>query len=565
MLKAIQNNPFRVLGVYANSPKRDIVSNKGRMSAFLNIGREVTFPLDLQGILPAIQRNADIVANADSELSLPAGQLKHGQFWFLKVSPIDDIAFNHLQNGNIDNAIEMWGKRQCMSSLQNRVVTYLIREEYRQAISCAQELYDSYSDELVTTIAGDTYACTSDDLIHHFIDNLLEEKAVDPMLLFEIISHLDWVTYLKGKLVEPLIQQIESAINEAKNTDNKNASANHLAGLRLMNIAGNQLIQLKDLMSSTELQYQIIADKLGLQILQCGINYYNNSDDDDAAHKAMTLQRCAMSVVVGNMAKDRCNENVKILEEIIAKLPPKEVMSEYKAIIKELEAFCKRPDLICHAVTLLNNTKPHLQAIKNKLGVSNAYYLKISTQVVGNALHNLIEEVNNLQNDSTFKLNMIIDKYKALSDLKNVLRSAWNTIILMDRFDMESDFKINRYNQNRSTLKNLCNQVGVSTQTRVTVRMGDNTQTATRGVGTSSNDSNSGCYIATMAYGDYNHPQVLILRNFRDTYLEKREWGRIFIKYYYHYSPKLVEKLKNHVHINRVIRKGLDCFIKLIK
>lgn len=472
MLKAIHNNPFRVLGVYANSPKRDVVSNKGKMSAFLNVGREVTFPLDLQGILPTIQRNADIVANADSELSLPAGQLKHGQFWFVKTTPIDDVAFNHLLNGNIDTAIEMWGKRQCMSSLQNRIVAYLIKEEYRQAISCAQDLYDLYSDELVTTIAGDTHTCTSDDLIHYFIDKLLEEKAVDPMQLFEIISHLDWVTYLKIKLVEPLIKQIESAVGEAKSIEKQNATANYQAGLRLINFAKNQLNQLKDLIPSTELQYQIIADKLGLQILQCGINYYNNSDDDDAAHKAMTLQRYAMSVVVGNMAKDRCNENVKILEGIIAKLPPKEVMSEYKAITKELEVFCKRPDLIWHAVTLLNNTKPHLQAIKNKLGVNNAYYLKISTQVVGNALHNIIEEVNAAQKEDTIELQgrqvrlPLFDPNAKIIKIKSALRDAWEATKIMDSFDMETDFKVNRYNQNRSILKNLCEQMGVSTVSR---------------------------------------------------------------------------------------------------
>ena len=63
MLKGIQNNPFRVLGVYANSPKKDAVANKGKISAFLKVGKEVTFPLDLQGILPTIQRDADIVAN----------------------------------------------------------------------------------------------------------------------------------------------------------------------------------------------------------------------------------------------------------------------------------------------------------------------------------------------------------------------------------------------------------------------------------------------------------------------------------------------------------------------
>lgn len=442
MLKAIQNNPFRVLGVYANSPKRDIVSNKGRISAFLNVGREVSFPLDLQGIFPTIQRDADIVANADSELSLPAGQLKHGQFWFVKTTPIDDIAFNHLLNGNIDNAIEMWGKRQCMSSLQNRVVAYLIKEEYRQAISCAQELYDSYSDELVTTIAGDTYTCTSDDLIHHFIDKLLEEKAVDPMLLFEIISHLDWVTYLKGKLVEPLIKQLESAIGEAKDIEKQNAAANYQAGLRLINFAKNQLNQLKDLIPSTELQYQIIADKFGLQILQCGINYYNNSDDDDAAHKAMTLQRYAMSVVVGDMAKDRCSENVRTLENIISKLPPVEVMSEHKYIQDALRIFSLQPDLIEHSIQLIKKCVPYIISIKEKLGRKHQYYLRISTTIVNNALGNIIAEVNKAQ-EYDFEV------------LKKTLIRAWRTQLYMDKFDLDSQYQEGRYKDCRNSLHNI--------------------------------------------------------------------------------------------------------------
>ena len=30
--------------------------------------------------------------------------------------------------------------------------------------------------------------------------------------------------------------------------------------------------------------------------------------------------------------------------------------------------------------------------------------------------------------------------------------------------------------------------------------------------------SSSGCYIATMVYGDYDEPQVMVLRDFRDGY-----------------------------------------------
>lgn len=41
----------------------------------------------------------------------------------------------------------------------------------------------------------------------------------------------------------------------------------------------------------------------------------------------------------------------------------------------------------------------------------------------------------------------------------------------------------------------------------------------------SSSSSSSGCYIATMVYGDYDHPQVLVLRDFRDQILQKHRWG----------------------------------------
>jgi len=77
--------------------------------------------------------------------------------------------------------------------------------------------------------------------------------------------------------------------------------------------------------------------------------------------------------------------------------------------------------------------------------------------------------------------------------------------------------------------------------------------------------SSSGCYIATMAYGSYEHPQVLVLRSFRDNYLASKKWGNRFICIYYKYSPKLVEKLKNQILINKTIRKILDLFIRFIK
>ena len=47
----------------------------------------------------------------------------------------------------------------------------------------------------------------------------------------------------------------------------------------------------------------------------------------------------------------------------------------------------------------------------------------------------------------------------------------------------------------------------------------------------------SGCFVATATMGDYNHPTVRSLRRFRDNYLDKKSWGRSFIKHYYKWGP----------------------------
>lgn len=460
-MKIINNNPYRQLGVYSTSTQKEVVANQGKMKAFLKVGRQVSFPLDLNGLLPDVLRAEESVADATSKLSLPTEQLKYAQFWFSKNTQLDEIACGKLTNGDIDGAIEIWNKKTSASSLQNLLVCALIKNQLGNAISYAQTLYSSYSDEFVKMVLGDNAFATSDNLAHDFLNILCDEFK--PIQFLGYITNSEWKEFVGIKSTKPIIDKLTSAIDICKSSRGKGPMDRLNAGTKLMNDTKSYLTQLKQFVSASDLQYQMIADKLGLEILQCGIDYYNDSDAVEAAHKAMVLQKYAQSVVVGKMAKDRCKENVDILTKIIAELPPSQVFKEDRAIKEELRRFCTLPDKITYSVNLLNATKPHLQAIKSKMGVSNSYYLKISTQVVGNALHNVIEEVNASQNDPEFQLNMILDKVSALSSLRSVLRSAWNATTIMDTFDMESDFKNNRYNENRRALSNMCNQIGVST------------------------------------------------------------------------------------------------------
>lgn len=80
----------------------------------------------------------------------------------------------------------------------------------------------------------------------------------------------------------------------------------------------------------------------------------------------------------------------------------------------------------------------------------------------------------------------------------------------------------------------------------------------------SNTKKSEGCYIATMVYGDYDHPQVMKLRKYRDQVLLKSALGRLFVRFYYWISPKLVKVLSDHDSINAAIREALDKIVETI-
>ena len=121
------------------------------------------------------------------------------------------------------------------------------------------------------------------------------------------------------------------------------------------------------------------------------------------------------------------------------------------------------------------------------LGYSDEIYLNLSSRVGSNAQNMIISEVNNsmdarnnyvdyrnflnggigtnLSFDSqgrpTFKTPPPSAPEYTLQQLHSVMRNALDAVTLIGTLDMNASFR-ERYNDNKNTLQNLCNKMGIS-------------------------------------------------------------------------------------------------------
>jgi len=287
----------------------------------------------------------------------------------------------------------------------------------------------------------------------------------------------------------------------------------------------------------------MIADNLAKEVMQCGIDYFQEwKESKNPSDEGLKLLKYAQSIAIGSQTKDRIKENIEGMQEWAETAPIKD---DLNFITNKLKNFQNAVDSIENAKSLVSSCKSKLQNIKNILGSTDELYLNVSSAVVSNALGMIIEVVNDAQSGLEY------NRAKLLL-LPSIVSDAVSAIGLMDSLDMNSQTR-RRFLENKATINSINTQLD-------SVRRQIRSATST-----SSSSGSSGCYIATMAYGDYDHPQVMELRKFRDEFLNKSALGRSFIRFYYKYSPRLVERLKDKPKTNNIIRKLLDQLIKTIR
>lgn len=449
MIDIISNNPFRVLGVWTNAKQADIVKNFSRMKAYLNVGKAVDFPTDMQGILPSISRTVELAQAAQAAINLPNDKIRYALFWFCNADAVDSTGLNNLAYGDAEKAQSIFARRESFSSLVNQAVLSLIKSDYQAANYSYSQLVHNYTyrGQFCASVCGETFQISEDELSHLFLDELLKEVKASTLL--GIVTNNNDKSYVRERAVQEPISIINQEITKAKNVAASDASASLRAGSALIRNTRSALSTLRSLVGASDIQYQSTADNLAKQILQCGINYYNNSDDDNDVDNGLELQEYALSIAAGQMTKNRCQKNVDVLRK---KKSQAAFAKDIEAIVSELKSLQSAYPSISRATSFVNTCKPHLAVIKSNLGSTNDEYLTISSAVANNALGMVISVVNSAQSSSNLAVNI------SNGTLASTINSAITAMSVIGSLDMTSTER-SHFNQNNSTLSSLKSQL----------------------------------------------------------------------------------------------------------
>ena len=334
-MELIQNNPYRIAGILSNATERELQKRQTKIKAYSRVGKEIESEFDFN-ILNTIKRTEDSISKAFSNIEQNQDKINNALFWFLNANPFDSAALEYLKNGNADKAVEIWEKVTLNKDVNsknfsafNNIGTYKLlssnQKEVKEGIEAKIKLIESdYFESFVHSVADETFTIDKQKQVETLIDELLIlfKNQYSSSETLQLFSGCNGTTqkYISQKSTEEPLHNIESQIENCKNKrKNSNIKAYQL-GLNLASNSKSDLTILQSLLGTTDLKYKTIADQLANEIMQCGIDYFNESQEndsrDDYLEQSKKLNQLALSIAAGSLVRDRAKDHIATLEEM---------------------------------------------------------------------------------------------------------------------------------------------------------------------------------------------------------------------------------------------------------
>ena len=366
-MKLINKNPFRIAGVLANATEREFQKQKAKIKAFTKVGKKITSDFDFD-ILDDIDRTEESVNKAFSSIEQNQDRVNYALFWFLNANPYDNTAIEYLKNGNSKKAAEIWekvtiGKEvnsknfSCFSNLGTYNLLSHFEPDIQQGIKAKIKLIESGAfEDFVHSVADKTYKIDNQKQVEKFIDDLLTElkSNYSNKEILQLFNACNEKTqqYLTKKLTEAPYYNIEKQIESIKKKRKANKSQAYKYGVSLYKDTKDDLSLLKSMLGTSNLRYKAIADQLANEIMQCGIDYFNDSKEiKSISSHSLKLLKLSKCIAVSSLLIDRANSNIESIIEI----------KIYKKI-KSIEKFdfeTEKKLLIVNCLLQLNKNSNH--------------------------------------------------------------------------------------------------------------------------------------------------------------------------------------------------------------
>ncbi len=335
-------NPYRVIGITSNSGLKIIQKNLSKLKAYSKLGRAIEFDFDLPFLnLVAINRSSDIISKVESQILLDENKLKYSLFWFQDISSYDSIALSKLIKGDTDKALEIWAKTmksgeintKNFSAFNNSSTLSLLlqldnsrKDQFKNDSTSITKLKKALSQK-IRLLKSDFFQdyCLSlgikSDINSANIQNFFAKKILEILnqnfankQLLEVFKDLDesFSELISSNLIKEPVSNIREQINIAVIELKDNVKDGLLIGKSLIKNTVSDLRYLKETLGVVHYNYESLADKLANQILQCGINCFNDTGDDQTY---LSSYKYALSIAPNEKTKTRAKETIKHCED----------------------------------------------------------------------------------------------------------------------------------------------------------------------------------------------------------------------------------------------------------
>ena len=551
-MKNIFENPYRIIGVVANASEKDLQQRKSKIQAFARIGKAIDSEFDFS-FLPAIERNSEQIERAFASIEQAQDKVNHALFWFINATPIDVAALGHLKSGDTEKALEIWGKitigktitAKNFSAFLNFSTLHLCNNNsFKEGLAFKTQLVESEAfTNFVHLVADQTATVDTQKQLEWLIEEFLIalKGKSDVLSYFSLCSTQVQQLVAKHFTQEP-IHLVETEVAKAEKGRKDTPRNAYQIGKTLFAATKVPLSELQKILGSNDLNYKRLSDNVAKTLTQCSIDYVNAlQETSDPFDQGLELLKWAETLAINSLTRERIADNKKTLGEIADRARNREineaimVLKGVKEALKKTEKDIEKELERIYGFEDYGLGRISRVPIEVEIQISSIAKKQINWDKVVEVVKKVItpEAINKIK---TNKDSSKIEEYKKLVEF--VLENL--TVLQKTKIGYICYWKLDLINGLSSVMNKNINQV-------------------------SNSNSKGGCYIATMAYGSYEHPQVLELRKFRDEVLASSLLGRLFIKIYYFISPKLVHLLKEKQGINRFIRYALDNFVKALK